>query len=57
MLHLNQNGMESDYNSSDDVIGNGHMILDLKTASKALKIIHDIELGKSNMLPAWVGTQ
>jgi|LGVF01.1.fsa_nt_gb hypothetical protein len=57
MLHLNQNGMESDYNSSDDVIGNGHMILGLKTASKALEIIHDIELGKSNMLPVWVGTQ
>ncbi len=54
---MNQNGMESDYNSSDDVIGNGHMILGLKTASKALEIIHDIELGKSNMLPVWVGTQ
>ena len=51
MLHLNQNGMESDYNSSDDVIGNGHMILGLKMASKALEIIHDIELGKPYVLP------
>ncbi len=38
-------------------MGNGHMILGLKMASKAFEIIHDIKLGKSNMLPVWVGTQ
>ncbi len=48
---MNQNGMESDYNGSDDVIGNGHMILGLEMASKALEIIHDIELGKPYVLP------
>ncbi|MBC2708998.1 MAG: hypothetical protein HF977_15035 [ANME-2 cluster archaeon] len=48
---MNQNGMESDYNDSDDVIGNGHMILGLEMASKALEIIHDIELGKPYALP------
>ena len=43
--------MESDGNGSDDIIGNGHMILGLEMASKALGIIHDIELGKPFVLP------
>ncbi len=50
---MNQNGIESDCNSSDDVIGNGHMILGLEMASKALEIIHDIELGKPYVLPVF----
>ena len=51
MSHLNQNGIESDGNGSDNIIGNGHMILGLEMASKALEIIHDIELGKPYALP------
>ena len=48
---LKPKGMESDYNGSRFIIGNGQMIPGLKMASKVSIIICDIELGKSDMLP------
>jgi hypothetical protein len=54
---LHQNGMESDYNGSFNVIVNGHMIPGLQMASKAFEIIQNMELGKPHELPInWVET-
>ena len=50
-VRLSQKGIESDYNGSFDVIGNGQMILGLQMASKAFEIIQDMVLGKPNELP------
>jgi len=38
MTHLHQKGMESDYNGSNYVIGNGQTILGLKMAPKVIKL-------------------
>jgi len=51
LSRLHQNGIESDYNGLFYVIGNGHMVLGLEMASKAFRIICDVELGKLNALP------
>jgi hypothetical protein len=34
-------------------MGNGQTILGLKMASKVFKNMHDVELGKPNMLQKW----
>ena len=48
---LKPKGMESDYNDSRCIVGNGRVVLGLKMASKVSIIICDIELGKSYVLP------
>ncbi len=37
VIRLSQKGIESDYNGSSHIIGNGQMILGLQMASKALR--------------------
>jgi len=43
--------MESDDGCSTNIIGNGHMILGLKMASKVFIIIYGAKLGKPYALP------
>ena len=50
---LKPKGMESDHNGCTYIMGNGQTIFGLQVASKVFKkkIMHDVELGKPNMLP------
>jgi hypothetical protein len=54
MTHLHQKGMESDYNGSDYVIGNGQTISGLKMAPKVLKLFIVYNL-ISPMHPQYLG--
>ena len=48
---LRPKGTKPDYDGSENVIGNGHMVSGLEMASKVFTTICVVELGKPNMLP------
>jgi len=43
--------MESDHDGSDDIMGNGQMILGSEVAPKVFAIIYGVELGKPFVFP------
>ncbi len=51
LSRLNQKGTKSGCNGFSYVTVNGQMVFGLQVASKVFKIICDVELGKSDIVP------